>query len=383
MMDSVQRGRPVHCDVAIVGAGISGLACAAALSANGIPAIIFEARDNVGGRLRTYRPPDGGPVLELGAQVIHGDRNPLRDPAALGLPAESLRSQLVPRDAAARAILHGRIVPLGVLATGGVPPWAVEQRLAADGGGRADGQAGGEAGGGAGFDDHSDAPVAAWLAAQRISGDQLLAAAEWFRQNWAAGPRALSAHGVAAARRGDRTGDGEYAFGRGYWSLAGALAATLDIRLREPVRALAWTPGQVELTTGDGARATARAVVITAPPPVIAGGRLAITPLPERKAAAARALPVGDGLCAVAVLPQAAPESAVVFDADGQGGFVRCTAGRPEVLIVAKARAAAAVRAASLAALNAADAGSTSSPPSCAMFVTGGACTGVSMSFGN
>jgi hypothetical protein len=39
--------------------------------------------------------------------------------------------------------------------------------------------------------------------------------------------------------------------------------------------------------------------------------------------------------------------------------------------------------AASLAALNAADAGSTSSPPSCAMFVTGGACTGVSMSFGN
>ena len=39
--------------------------------------------------------------------------------------------------------------------------------------------------------------------------------------------------------------------------------------------------------------------------------------------------------------------------------------------------------AASLAALNAADAGSASSPPICAMFVTGGACTGVSMSSGN
>lgn len=340
----------MRCDVAIIGAGISGLACAAALSGWGIPAVLFEARDIVGGRIRTYRPPDGGPALELGAQVIHGDRNPLRDLGGAGIPAaKSPQSRLVPRTAAARAVLHGRITSLGALAYGGMPPWVVEARLTADGGGQSDGRAGGpssEGADGLGHDDHGDIPVASWLAAQRIAGDQLLAAAEWFRQNWAAEPQALSARGVAAARRGDHTGDGEYVFEDGYLSLTDTLAAALDIRLGKPVRTLAWAPGRVELTTGDGAHATARAAVITAPPPVIAGERLAIDCMPEHKSAAARALPSGDGLCAVATLSRAAPESAVVFDADGQGGFVRCTAGRPEVLIVAKARAAAAVRAA-------------------------------------
>jgi monoamine oxidase len=323
---------PVRCDVVIVGAGISGLACAAALSRHAIPTVIFEARDIIGGRIRTYRPPDGGPALELGAQVIHGSRNPLIDLATRGMPAaRSPRSQPLPRDAAAWAVLHGRVTPLGALARGGVPPWAVEQRLTADGACQA------------------DVPVATWLGEQRITGDHLLAAAEWFRQNWAAEPEELSACGVAAARRGDHSGDGEYAFEDGYLSLTESLAPSLDIRLRAPVRALTWAPGRVEVTTGDSAKTTARAAVITAPPPVMTSQRLVITPSPERKAAAALALPSGDGLCAVVTLSRPAPQSAVVFDADGQGGFVRCTAGRPEVLIVAKAGAAAAVRSANLA----------------------------------
>jgi nitrite reductase/ring-hydroxylating ferredoxin subunit len=119
--------------------------------------------------------------------------------------------------------------------------------------------------------------------------------------------------------------------------------------LRRPVRALRWEPGQVTLTADGGAPVTARAVVVTVPPPLVASGRLTITPMPQRKAAAARALPAGDGLCAIAVLASAAPESAAVFDADGRAGFVRATAGRPEVLVVAKAGAASAVRAAGVA----------------------------------
>jgi len=336
--------------------------------------VILEARDVIGGRIRTYRPPDGGPVLELGAQVIHGDRNPLRDLARHGIPAApSPPSQPLPRRIAAWTVLHGRVSPLGALASGGMPPWEAERRLTADGAGQADrgtdgyrgdghprnGQSGdghwgdgqsGDGVAGAGPDDHGDVPVASWLEAQRITGDHMLAAAEWFRQNWAAEPAALSARGVACARRHDTTGDGEYAFDGGYLSLADLLAAAADIRLRTPVRALTWAPGRVEVAAG-GARVTAAAAVITAPPPVVAGERLAIAALPPEKAAAAAALPSGDGLCAVATLSRPAPESAVVFDADGQGGFVRCTAGRPEVLIVAKARAAAAVRAASLAGL--------------------------------
>ena len=342
-------------DVVIVGAGISGLACAAGLSRHDIRAVILEARDVIGGRIRTYRPIDGGPVLELGAQVIHGDRNPLRDLAQHGIPAApSPPSRPLPRRIAAWAVLHGRISPLGALASGGMPPWEAERRLTADGAGHAERRADGHLGDGAAGPepgDHNDVPVASWLAAQQVTGDHLLAAAEWFRQNWAAEPAALSARGVARARRCDATGDGEYVFDGGYLSLADLLAATLDIRLRTPVRALTWAPGRVNVTTGDGARVTTAAAVITVPPPVVAGERLAIAALPPQKAAAAAALPSGDGLCAIVTLSRPAPESAVVFDADGQGGFIRCTAGRPEVLIVAKARAAAAVRAADLTGL--------------------------------
>ncbi|HEY2443925.1 MAG TPA: NAD(P)/FAD-dependent oxidoreductase [Streptosporangiaceae bacterium] len=329
--------------MAIVGAGISGMACAAALAKHDVRSVIFEARDAPGGRVRSYRPADGGPAVELGAQVIHGDRNPLLDLPGHGIPAApSPRSRPLPRDAAAWAVLHGQVTSLAALARGGMPPWAAEQRLTADRRGLpCDGPDGG------------DVPVAAWLREQEVSGDHLLAAAEWFRQNWAAEPEVLSAGGVAAARRGDRCGDSEHAFDHGFTSLTEALAPACDIRLRAPVRSLTWTPGRAVVTVGDGALITARAAVITAPPPVVASGRLAITPWPAIKAAAAAALPSGDGLCAVVTLSRPVPRSAVVFDTDGDSGFVRAWAGRPEVLIVAKAGAAAAVRAADLAELTA------------------------------
>jgi monoamine oxidase len=64
-----------------------------------------------------------------------------------------------------------------------------------------------------------------------------------------------------------------------------------------------------------------------------------------RKHAAASSLLAGDGLCLLATLSRPAPGSTVVFDADGTGGFVTCFAHRPEVLMVAKAAAAGALRA--------------------------------------
>jgi monoamine oxidase len=349
----------MHCDVVIVGAGVSGLACAAALSARGITVEIFEARDDIGGRLASYNPPDGGPVLELGAQVIHGDRNPLRDLAASGLAGvPSPRSEPVPRDAVARVLIGGRILPFGALARGGMPPWVVEQKLTADrggtgfGGGWDGGTDGGrDGGGGRGRGGWDGGTVEGWMDAQGICGVHRVAAEEWFRQNWAAEPSALSADGVAVARAGDQVGDGEYSFEGGYVSLARALAAAVPpVRLGQPVDAVTWSPGRAEVAAGR-ARVRARAVVITVPPALIDGGRPVITPMPAGQAAAARGLRAGDGLCAVAVLSRPAPESAVVFDADGRAGFVRATAGRPEVLIVAKSGAAGVVRAAGPAGL--------------------------------
>jgi len=60
-------------DVAIVGAGVAGLAAAAALKASGHRVLVLEARDRIGGRVLTHR--DGRlPVpIELGAEFIHGE----------------------------------------------------------------------------------------------------------------------------------------------------------------------------------------------------------------------------------------------------------------------------------------------------------------------
>ena len=55
--------------VVIVGAGMAGLTCAAALHAAGRAVVILEASDGVGGRVRTDRHPDGY-LLDRGYQVI-------------------------------------------------------------------------------------------------------------------------------------------------------------------------------------------------------------------------------------------------------------------------------------------------------------------------
>ena len=58
--------------VVVIGGGIAGLAAAAKLGARGIPVIILEARDRVGGRIFTLQDPGSDFALELGAEFIHG-----------------------------------------------------------------------------------------------------------------------------------------------------------------------------------------------------------------------------------------------------------------------------------------------------------------------
>ena len=66
-------------DVAIVGAGTAGLACARRLRARGISHILLEAADAIGGRARTTTPAFlGGAWLDEGASWLHApDANPL------------------------------------------------------------------------------------------------------------------------------------------------------------------------------------------------------------------------------------------------------------------------------------------------------------------
>jgi monoamine oxidase len=59
-------------DVIIIGAGVSGLAAAAALSRSGHSVVILEARHWIGGRVLTRQDPVCHTPIEFGAEFIHG-----------------------------------------------------------------------------------------------------------------------------------------------------------------------------------------------------------------------------------------------------------------------------------------------------------------------
>ncbi|MCC5813142.1 MAG: FAD-dependent oxidoreductase, partial [Leptospira sp.] len=56
--------------VIVIGAGISGLACAKKLQEQGCEVKVLESRNRIGGRIHTYR--DCGYPMDLGASWIHG-----------------------------------------------------------------------------------------------------------------------------------------------------------------------------------------------------------------------------------------------------------------------------------------------------------------------
>lgn len=69
-------------DVAIVGAGVSGLEAARILHDAGIDVVVLEARERIGGRIFTRRSDALAVPIELGAEFVHGSAPELREVAA-------------------------------------------------------------------------------------------------------------------------------------------------------------------------------------------------------------------------------------------------------------------------------------------------------------
>ena len=83
------RGTNTRTQVAVVGAGIAGLACANELARMGLQASIFEAGERVGGRCASLRGVFPGQVVERGAEFIGGSHHAMIGYArALGLELE-------------------------------------------------------------------------------------------------------------------------------------------------------------------------------------------------------------------------------------------------------------------------------------------------------
>lgn len=62
----------MNCDVAIIGAGVAGLAAARKLSSAGLSVRCLEATDRIGGRILTVHDPLSMVPIELGAEFVHG-----------------------------------------------------------------------------------------------------------------------------------------------------------------------------------------------------------------------------------------------------------------------------------------------------------------------
>ena len=252
-------------EVAIIGAGVAGLAAARRLDALGIGFTLLEAKTRAGGRAHTDHHTLGLP-FDLGCHWLHSaDRNPLaRIAAGLGFTAAPSRW---------RRRIHGRHGWATRLECEG---WAAFER---DQSRRIDE---------AGATGRDIAASAVFDRTHRWSG--LYEA--WFGILNGASPEAVSA--VDSARYRD-TGDNRQVRD-GLGTLIARYGAGIPVRLNASVRAVRWGGAGVEVE-GAAGRLRARAVIVAVSTTVLGRERIRFIPrLPEDKAAAFAGLGLGHAL---------------------------------------------------------------------------------------
>lgn len=327
-----------HAEVVVVGAGVAGLSCARALQARGVRVAVLEARDRVGGRVRTVRV--GGEPVELGAQVIHGKRcstwQPVRA-AGFDVVPLSRSPELRFVSTSNGSVSNGRAVNGTAFQRSGVPaPWKLGQLL------RSSQNA---APGTPSSSAPPEEPLESAVAALGLDHAQSHAALEWVSQVYGGDPQSLSRDGLLARLPSPREVGEEYVIRNGYDAVVAELAGGLDLRLTHPVSRLSWQPGAVEIS-GPGGVLEAAAAVITVPPTMVATGCLTFAPTLPAKEQAAERLPLCDAVVVAARLGAPSPRTVHVLGVDPPAGLWMSTAGSYLLHGVAKGRAAATLRAA-------------------------------------
>jgi len=241
-------------DVAVVGAGVTGLVAARELRRRGLRVIVLEARDRVGGRILTVRDSRLPLPVELGAEFVHGAA-----PLTHGLLAEAGLTTCDIGGEPARA-RRGKLARTEL--------WQPIDRILR----RIDRRA----------PDRSFDDFLASLGDSARAGDRRAARA--FVQGFhAADPAEISVRSLAS-KGGKVPSDTLAQMARvhgGYDQLPRWLASELEaeLRLRAPVAAIEWRRGHVQVTvrrdaggTRGTARLGARAALVTVPVGVLAAG---------------------------------------------------------------------------------------------------------------
>ncbi len=269
--------------VAVIGAGLAGLAAAEALARVGHEVVVLEARDRVGGRVFSSRLPNGS-VVEHGAEFVLPEDDALRANAArLGL------------ELADRGMFYGDREPRGV-------PLSLERLREAAAIVSAALEAlpdGGHALDAASFLDALDLTPAARGAIRARAEVSCAAPADRFAAAELAGVAAASRTPCPSVRGGNQ-------------QLALRLAERLgaSVRLGTPVESVRWRDGAVRVIFGCG-EVEAHRVVIAVPAAVISTIEFD-PPLPAPLTAAYAQVEVGHAAKLFVPLSRPAPPSAVL-----------------------------------------------------------------------
>ncbi|MDC7788037.1 FAD-dependent oxidoreductase [Rhodoplanes sp. TEM] len=252
-------------DVVVIGAGAAGLTAATDLAAAGLTVRILEARDRVGGRAHTRvaATPAGALPLDLGCGWLHSA--PENEWTALAVA----RGLALDRGAAPwQRPAHEATFPAADQAAFAAVMDAFWGRV----------EAAGAAGG-------PDRPAADLLEPDGPWAPLIDAVSTW------ANGVPLAALSVRDYGRFRDTGD-DWRVPTGYGALVAAQANGLDIVTGCPVHAIDRSGVGLRIETARGA-VTARAAVVTVPPPVLVAGTLRIRPQLADTLAAAASLPLG------------------------------------------------------------------------------------------